>query len=460
MAEIAAANEMDRKVLAFLEQRLGRVTAFAPHPRWRTGWNATIVEDGRERRLYIRGPRGSNYESPVDMRQEAAIHDAFRANGIPAPEVLAVIDDPYSIVLEWVPGRIDTGAIADPEHRERVRAEFIETIARLHALPVERFAKVGLPVPQGADEIARNLYVTSERIFERLIGRPWPLMRFIGRWLEHNVPRERERLAFINPDAGQFLYDERGLTGLIDFEVSGYGDPAAELAGLRLRDTAEPLGDLGHLYDLYEQASGDRISKRIIEYHTAGFCGVNGFMMWPIAFSSTPAQDYVAYLQFSVATSRWSISAIAQHDGVTLTDPPLPELAETGFSRAGFHLERLITGLPAETESSRYARDSAVALAHYLHRCQLFGGAVLAADLDDAATLLGHRPSGQEEMMALIDAHVRTAKPADHAALTRHFHRWLKRQSFLLQGCGTEAGMAGLDLQPIARRPADDTEPA
>lgn len=62
--------------------------------------------------------------------------------------------------------------------------------------------------------------------------------------------------------------------------------------------------------------------------------------------------------------------------------------------------------------------------------------------------------------MALIDAHVRTAKPADHAALTRHFHRWLKRQSFLLQGCGTEAGMAGLDLQPIARRPADDTEPA
>jgi hypothetical protein len=42
--------------------------------------------------------------SPVDMRQEAAIHGAYNANNIPAPRVLGVIDDPYSIVLERIRG--------------------------------------------------------------------------------------------------------------------------------------------------------------------------------------------------------------------------------------------------------------------------------------------------------------------------------------------------------------------
>ena len=173
-------SDMDRAIFAWLEANLGRVTCFVPHARWRTGWDAEIESDGARQALYIRGPRGDNYISPIDMRQEAAIHRAYLANGIVVPKAIAVIDDPYSLVLERIPGTIDTARISDPEERRRVREEFIEIIARQHKLPPEAFAEVGLDVPQGADAVSRNLYAQSEEIFDTLIGRPWPLMRFVG----------------------------------------------------------------------------------------------------------------------------------------------------------------------------------------------------------------------------------------------------------------------------------------
>src|SRR3546814_5225524 len=95
-------------------------------------------------------------------------------------------------------------------------------------------------------------------------------------------------------------YEDDRVTGLIDFEVSSFGDPAAELSGLRLRDAAEPLGDLSAMTDRYEMLTGDRISKQLLEYHSAGFCGVNGFLMWGLAYDTTLDQDYIAYMHYSV----------------------------------------------------------------------------------------------------------------------------------------------------------------
>src|SRR3546814_5116886 len=159
-------------------------------------------------------------------------------------------------------------------------------------------------------------------MFERLMGeRPFPIMRFIAQWLRRNVPQDRTRATFVNFDAGQFLYEDDRVTGLIDFEVSSFGDPAAELSGLRLRDAAEPLGDLSAMIDRYEMLTGDRISKQLLEYHSAGFCGVNGFLMLGLAYDTTLDQDYIAYMHYSVATTRWAIKDIAEHMGLTLTEP-------------------------------------------------------------------------------------------------------------------------------------------
>jgi aminoglycoside phosphotransferase (APT) family kinase protein len=445
-------TEMDRKVFAWLERNLGPVTQFAAHARWRSGWDAEVTRDGKPLPLYIRGPRGDNYTSPIDMDQEAAIHRAYLANGISVPRAIAVIEHPNSLVLERIPGMINTAMIPNADVRRQVRESFIETVAEIHKLPLEAFAEVGLEVPTGADAVSRNLYAASEAIFDRLIGRPWPLMRFTANWLRRHVPQDRTRAAFINPDAGQFLFEDGRVTGLIDFEMSSFGDPAAELAGMRLRDTSEPLGDLSALYDHYEKVSGDRITKQLIEYHTAGFCGVNGFMLWPLAFSSTPEQDYVAYLNFAVATTRWSYTAMAAHMGLVLTEPHTPAARPMGFDRAGLHLVRQIEGLPASDAATLYSRDSAAALALYQQRWLTYGADILDADLSDTAALIGRRPADQADMMAQLEAFVAQVGPKEDARLIQHFHNWLRRQDFLLTGCGIASTFVGLDLQIIPER--------
>jgi aminoglycoside phosphotransferase (APT) family kinase protein len=445
-------GEMDRKVFAWLENNLGKVTLFAPHARWRTGWDAEVSCDSALIPLYIRGPRGENYTSPINMAQEAAIHCAYLANGIMVPKVIGLIDDPEALVLESIPGIINTNAITDVDTQKKVREEFVEIMAAIHRLPPEAFAEVGLDVPQDADAISRNLYAASEAIFDRLIGRPWPLMRFTAGWLRRNVPQYRTRAAFINPDAGQFMFEGDRVTGLIDFEMSSFGDPAAELAGMRLRDTSEPLGDLSALYDHYEKASGDRISKQLIEYHTAGFCGVNGFMLWPLAFTSTPEQDYMAYMNFSVATARWSYTAMAAHMGLQLIEPREPVARAMGFAQAGAHLVRQIGALPAPDDQTAYSRDSAAALALYQQRWLTFGADILDADLDDTTALIGQRPTNQDDMMEKLEAFVLQAGPEQDARLIQHFHNWLRRQDFLLTGCGIASAFVGLDLQIIPQR--------
>ncbi len=449
---VVLACEMDRKVFAWLEANLGCVLRLTPHARWRTGWDAEIERGGEVTALYIRGPRGDNYISPIDMRQEAAIHRAFLAGGIPAPKVLGLIDDPEALVLERIAGTINTATIDNAEERRAVREEFVEIMARLHTLPLDHFDAVGLEIPVGADAVSRNLYAASEAIFDRLIGRPWPLMRFVAGWLRRNVPQGRTRAAFVNADAGQFMFADGRVTGLIDFEMSAFGDPAAELSGMRLRDTSEPLGDLSALYDHYEKVSGDRISKRLIEYHTAGFCGVNGFMLWPLMFTSTPEQDYSAYMNFAVATSRWCVTAMAAHDGVQLADPRTPVASAMGFEQAGHHLVRQIGALPGVDPAGEYTRDSAAALALYQQRWLTFGADVLAADMADTEALTGSHPFGQDDMFAQLEAFVLQAGPEHDAALIQHFHKWLRRQDFLLTGCGIASYFVGLDLQVIPER--------
>lgn len=444
----------DRKVYDWLTANIGPVTAFERQPRWRPGWNVVVGRDGAPVPLYVRGPRGDTYVSPVDMHQEAEIHRVFERHGIPAPRVHGMIPDPLCIVMDMLPGRINSGAIADPDLQAQVRERFIAIVADVHRLPPAAFAAARLPVPRTPRDIALNLYAPSQAIFrERIGGRPWPLMEFAWGWLNRNIPQDRTRATFVNYDGGQFLFDEAGeVTGLIDFEVSSLGDPAAELAGMRLRDSTEPLGDLTAMIERYEQLSGDRISRRLIEFHTAGFCAVNGWLMWPLMFESAPEQDYIAYLNYCVGTSRWMVRAIADHMGIALVDPADPVPKPLGFSQASRHLVRHIEAFAEGTAAENYARDSAAHQAYYLGRVNDYGQSVRSADLADVARLTGTLHDDWERAQAALSAWIAAAGPDEDARLVQHFHNWLQRQAFMLRGCGPAGYLPTVDLQPIRER--------
>jgi hypothetical protein len=204
--------------------------------------------------------------------------------------------------------------------------------------------------------------------------------------------------------------------------------------------------------DRYESLTGDRITKRLIEFHTAGFCGVNGFLMWPLAFDPAPEQDYISYMNYSVATTRWAIRAIADHMGIALTDPREPICAPLGFAAAGEELVRGIGALPAATPNDAYGRDAAAALARYIARWNLCGLDVQAENLADIAALIGEPMSDWEDAQARLDAFVEAGTDVDDERLVQHFHNWLMRQTFLVSGCGQASFLAKVDLQVIPER--------
>ncbi|MAT50712.1 MAG: aminoglycoside phosphotransferase [Porticoccaceae bacterium] len=447
-------NPLDARIYDNLLNMLGGdIVGFRRQTRWRPAWDVDMLIDGEPHRLNVRAEKGKKYANPMNLHQEAGIHDILEKYDVPAPHVYGMMDDPTAIVMELIPGQINLETARDDAARESIRAQYVEVLANLHDIPVDEFASLGLTVPSTPRDIALNLYRDCEAIYrKRMAGRPFALMDFIWHWVQSNIPEHRNRAAFITADSGQFLFQGDKLTGLIDFEVGYVGDPIAEFAGMRLRDSTEPLGDINTLMDHYEQLTGDRMDKNSVEYHTAGFCAVNGFLLWPLAFDPDIADDFVAYLSFSVGTTRWAIEAIAEVEGVTLDDIEPPAAAPLGYPAAPRHLVKNLAQLPMEGEFAEYDKSKAVSLALYLERANLYGRSVIEQNLADVAQLTGKQFDDPDDAEKAMVDHIAGAGPEQMPALTRYFHRWLQRQDFLLRECGASSWGTGIKLQAIRHR--------
>jgi aminoglycoside phosphotransferase (APT) family kinase protein len=444
-------NKADEKVTAWIQEHLGgKVVRLARQRRWREAWDVDVRTADGLRQLYVRGSKGRNYFGPVTLQQEAQLHDILERFGVPIPHVLGLIDEPLAAVMERVPGQINLATAESDAAREAIRGQYVQALVRLHAIPNSEFAAIGLPVPTGAREIAMNLYGRCERIYQdRMRGRPFALMDFIWNWLNRHIPEHRNRAAFVTADSGQFLFEGDRLTSLIDLEVGYVGDPAAEFAGMRLRDTTEPLGDIPALVDHYGRLTGDSIDNPTIEFHTAGFNAVNGFLLWPMAFETAPGQDYVAYLSFAVGTSRWAIEAMAQHRGFRLEATESPTARAIAPAPASQYLLECLAEIKGQDEIGSVQLERALCLARYLDRWNAYGSSILRRNLEDVGELLGRRYDDIESAEADLVKFVRAADASKDARLARYFHRWLERYDFLLRDCGSSSWLVGMHLQRL-----------
>jgi len=448
------ADSIEDTIRLQLEEMLaGRVVWLERHARWRPAWNAEVLVDGVLKRVNVRAEKGAKYRGPLSLAQEAGVHHVLARYGVRAPHVYGMMDSPTAIVMELLPGQINLATARDEAARAAIREQYISAIAAMHAIPLHEFAALGLDVPADAVDVALNLYRPCERIYREGMARePFAIMEFIGAWLRRNVLDRGAEKCFISADAGQFLFEGDRLTGLIDFEVGYIGDPLAEFAGLRLRDTVEPLGDISALLDRYEQVTGRVWDKRTVEYHTAGFAAVTGWLMWPLVFNPDIDDHFVAYLDFCVGTTRWSIRAIAESLGVSLPDIAAPERAAITFPSGPAHLVNTIGRLEAGDAHAAYERSKAESLARYLDRCNLYGRSIQAANLHDASTLLGERCTDPGQTEKSLCDFVLRAGPERDAAIAGYCHAWIMRQDFLLQDTGFSDGLTGRDLQVIKAR--------
>ncbi|MDT0488792.1 phosphotransferase, partial [Streptomyces doebereineriae] len=98
--------------------------------------------DGERVELMVRGHR---IDSPLvfPLSHEMTFQDLLHRNGIPVPRVYGWLDELPAYVMDRVPGRPDFADSTTAE-RDAVMAEYMRTLARIHALNVDEFEAAGI----------------------------------------------------------------------------------------------------------------------------------------------------------------------------------------------------------------------------------------------------------------------------------------------------------------------------
>jgi aminoglycoside phosphotransferase (APT) family kinase protein len=443
----------EEKVGSWFERELGgNVVEIERQERWRAAWFVDVSRDGSLHRYYVRGSRGGNFRELITLRQEADVNRVLRAHGVPVPGVYGMIDDPPAIVMDRLPGRVNLATAVDDAERDAVLDQYIESMRRMHAIDVEEFAAIGLPVPADNRGAALNLYATGEANFRKAKSAPSPMIEFMWGWLQRNVPTGRERRALIQADAAQFLYEHATLTGLLDFEAAYVGDPVAEFAAMRSRDCAEPLGDIGRIARKYEAATGDRIDRKAVEFHTAGWSLMTPFQWEDSVRNPVAGDSWLEYFTWVVGCGRWALEAIAQVIGAPLdvVEPPDEGPSSSYWHGSYKNLMSMMDEWPSGTDFENFQREGARALARFVEHVHAFGRELELDALQEISGLVGTHQSDLAEAERSLEEFVTTASEDCDVALVQYFHRWTQRQQFLIRGTGAvHEGLIHISPQPL-----------
>ncbi|MEM9174182.1 MAG: phosphotransferase [Myxococcota bacterium] len=425
-----------QRAFAWAEERLGgRVVAWASQPRWRPACFFELErENGEILPLYWRGARGEFHTSTKPLEREGAVIDVFERHGIPVPHAYGVCSDPPGLLLEKIPGRFGLASATDEAHRTEVLDAYLSALAKIHAIPIEAFESIGYRRPVDAEASCLGETLGFERSYRAGKTVPDPMLEFQLAWVKRNVPKDRDALSFLVCDSGQFMFDDAGLTGLLDFELAYIGDYAADLAGFRTRDLTEPFGaPLGDVMRRYGELSGREVDLAVVDYHTVRFALLNPLSVAHQVTKPDPAANYVQYLGWYVCYGRCGLEVMADMTGTELDPPSLPDERPSRRSPAIGQLVELLDPAEAgEDGEAAYQRDRLQRTAVYLDRSDRYGAALEADDLDDAAALLGTRPSTWQEADAALEALVLASGPERDADFMRFFHRRLAREESLL----------------------------
>jgi len=427
----------------------GRVVGAERQARWRPAWFFELERPEGERvSVYFRGARPEAARGGDDLAREQLCLELMAESHIPVPHVYDFCADPPGIVMDRLPGRHNLATATDEDERRSVITELMGVMARMHDLGLEPFEAAGFTRPRSAEALVMGDFATWTSNFEAAKSRPEPEIAFGVDWLARNMIEGREQVSFLAGDAGQFMFDEGHLTGLIDLELAYLGDPAADLGALLCRDLSEPLGDLSEAIRIYERVSGRPVDRRAVHFHAIRFG-----LVTPLATAGLIAQpasflDYVQYLSWYLVYLRCPLQIVAHLEGVEIDPPELPEPVETPWSAAHGALVDRIAGFDRSDPFAAYEFEASERLAVYLQRADRFGPALEDANTDEAAELLGVRPADPTSRDAALEALVVANEGDLDARLLTYFVRRLLRHEFLIEPVAAE--LAGARMQVIS----------
>ncbi len=390
----------------------GEVVHIERQARWRPVWWADVEVDGVRRALCVRGDR-TDMSLVFPLQHEMRLQQVMHDHGIPVPEVHGWIDEPAAYVMDRVGGRNDFQGSTDAE-REAVVDEYLQILARLHALPLEPFVDAGImraATPGESGTFGMSRYEANYRAMKRL---PDPFVEFALAWLRRNPPLSHGREAAIVWDSGQFHHVGGHIVAVLDVEIGHIGDPMMDLAAWRQRDTVIGYGDFARLYDRYSELTGEPVDVDALQRHHFFFTLSNALSVGPATRLPPPASDLMTNLQWCCETNLFATEALAEILGVELPTVEVPAPRESRAEVALGHLVGQLGTVAIDDEYLRYQVRTMFRLARHVARLDEIGEAVSDADLDDLHRLLGHRPDswldGEAELERFVLANADTSR--------------------------------------------------
>lgn len=212
--------------------------------------------------------------------QQFALLRAAAEAGVRVPEPLWYCDDPAVAGRPfYLMRRVSGDALGNRVTRSgpfpELAAELARQLARIHTIAPPRtdldFLVLPEPTPALAAVAAYRGYLDAE-------PEPHPALEWTLRWLERNaLPAGEIVLCHRDFRTGNYMVDGGALTGVLDWEFAGWGDPHEDVAWFCARcwRFAAPEREAGGIagretfYSAYEAASGRAIDREVIPYWEA-----------------------------------------------------------------------------------------------------------------------------------------------------------------------------------------------
>lgn len=211
---------------------------------------------------------------PYGHATEAALIEAARAKGVTAPEVVAVLEEAEGLgsgfVMRALPGTAHPKVILGCDDPDALLRAIARDLARIHRL---RQADV----PEGVPVIDTRAAIAELKAQFMDAGGDRPIIALGLKWLEDNCPPEAEPvLNHGDYRMGNLLVEGSHLTGVLDWELTHFGDRHEDLAFgcmavwrfARYDRPALGLGTVEDYLAAYEAESGTKVDPARFRFWT------------------------------------------------------------------------------------------------------------------------------------------------------------------------------------------------
>lgn len=240
--------------------------------------------------IILRRQPVSGLLEPYDASTEYRTLDALQGTGVSIPKTFwyesdpAVFERPF-YAMEKVDGEVhflkqtsdpDYRPIPDDEERLSLAQDFVSNLVHIHKSdwPSRGLDFLGDPGPGKGSALAQVDYWAA--VIERAGARTKPLVTLAINWLRNNAPQnDAVRLVHGDYRTGNFIYKDKRITAILDWEMAHLGDPHEDLAFVlgELWRSPAPNSWVCHLIPeedflaKYAEQSGIAVDRQKLDYY-------------------------------------------------------------------------------------------------------------------------------------------------------------------------------------------------